>query len=251
MLFNTLAISSLLVASAAAVAEPAPYKIVGKMSSNSLFGLARRQEGYQPTQTYCGPGTDCASSCGANYIQCPSSDGDLHCFDPTIKQACCPDGTGNSCDDGYYCTDLEGDSENTWCCPNNLNLAQCAAVYSLTGVLHSESATVAPTSTPSSSPASVSVSVTATSSAAASVTPSSKPVDHSTTITNTFYETTTSCSTTSTPSAHVTASKNATATYSRTASATPVQVTGGANVHAVFAGLPALALGVAGAILAL
>jgi hypothetical protein len=115
MLFNTLAVSSVLVASALAVAEPAPYQL-GKMSLNTAFGLMKRQAGYQPTQTYCGPGTDCASSCGAGYVQCASSDGDLHCYDPTIQQTCCPDGTGNSCDEGYFCTsDASG---NTWCCPD-------------------------------------------------------------------------------------------------------------------------------------
>lgn len=103
MLFNTLAVASVFVTSALVVAEPVPYQ-VGKMSLNTAFGLMKRQAGYQPTQTYCGPGTDCASSCGTGYVQCASSDGDLHCYDPTIQQTCCPDGTGNSCDEGYFCT---------------------------------------------------------------------------------------------------------------------------------------------------
>lgn len=94
MLFNTLATSALLLAAAHASAEPAPYKL-GKMSMNNAFGLLKRQAGYQPSQTYCGPGETCADSCGAGYVQCPSTDGDMHCFDPDVKQTCCPDGTGS------------------------------------------------------------------------------------------------------------------------------------------------------------
>jgi hypothetical protein len=115
MLFSTFAISSVFVASAVAAAEPAPYKL-GKMSMNQAFGLMRRQAGYQPTQTNCGLGPDCASACGAGYSECASSDGDLHCYNPTVQQTCCPDGTGNSCDAGFFCTsDAEGGS---WCCPD-------------------------------------------------------------------------------------------------------------------------------------
>jgi hypothetical protein len=115
MLFNTVAILLGFAASALVAAEPAPYKL-GKMSMNHAFGLMRRQAGYQPTQTFCGPGTDCASSCGTGYTQCASTDGDLHCYNPTVEQTCCPDGTGNSCDFGYFCTsDASGE---TWCCPD-------------------------------------------------------------------------------------------------------------------------------------
>ncbi|KAH6717858.1 hypothetical protein BKA61DRAFT_422408, partial [Leptodontidium sp. MPI-SDFR-AT-0119] len=144
----------ILLASALVAAEPAPYKL-GSVSKNPSLGLGRRQDaGYSPTQTYCGPGTDCASSCGATYIQCASSDDALHCYDPTIKESCCPDGTGNSCADGYFCTkDTSGD---TWCCPNGMDLVSCAAAYSLTDVLVSEVATAAPSSIPAYTPSSVS-----------------------------------------------------------------------------------------------
>lgn len=124
----------LLLASTLVAAEPTPYKL-GSISKNPNLGLARRQDaGYSPTQTYCGPGTDCASSCGATYITCASTDDALHCYDPSINESCCPDGTGSklmnlivpncntdlgtsdSCSDGYFCTsDTSGD---TWCCPN-------------------------------------------------------------------------------------------------------------------------------------
>jgi hypothetical protein len=94
MLFSALAVSSLFVAVAVATPEPAPYRI-GSMSVNPAFGLAKRQAGYQPTQTFCGSGYTCAEACGADYVQCPSSDGNLHCYDPAIQDTCCPDGTGS------------------------------------------------------------------------------------------------------------------------------------------------------------
>ena len=118
MLFNILTVSTL-VATAFAEADPAafpaPYKL-GKMSFNQALGLMVRQsQGYQPTQTQCGPGTDCPSSCGEDYVQCASNDGDLHCYEPSLGESCCSDGSGNACDEGYYCTD---NSDGTWCCPN-------------------------------------------------------------------------------------------------------------------------------------
>ena len=97
MLFNTLSVSSILVASVLAAAEPKamPYKLA-KMSLNEAFGLVGRQNsGYAPTSTLCGPGADCPTSCGAQTVQCPSNDGDLHCFTPSAGQACCPDGSGS------------------------------------------------------------------------------------------------------------------------------------------------------------
>jgi hypothetical protein len=53
----------------------------------------------------------------------------------------------DSCDAGYYCT--HDSSAQTWCCPEGQTLAQCAALYSITGSLVSE--TVAPTTTSTSS----------------------------------------------------------------------------------------------------
>lgn len=119
MLVNILTTTALFAASALAIAQPdarpAPYKL-GKMSINQAFGLmARQDQGYQPTQTECGPGADCPSACGADTVQCASSDDNLHCYEPSIGQTCCPDGSGNACDQGYYCTD---NSEGTWCCPD-------------------------------------------------------------------------------------------------------------------------------------
>jgi hypothetical protein len=133
----------LTVAGQAAASKPAPYQPLAKMSVNQLFGIGRRQSaGYQPTQTQCGSGATCAEACGAGFVQCASDDGETHCFDPAVQQTCCPDGTGNSCDADYYCThDAQG---NTWCCPDSLSLSQCAAAYTVTGSLVSE--TAAPTS---------------------------------------------------------------------------------------------------------
>ena len=119
MLFNVLTTTAIFAATALAKAEPnafpAPYKL-GKMSFNQALGLMVRQDqGYQPTQTQCGPGSDCPSSCGADTVQCASNDDALHCYEPSLGETCCPDGSGNACDQGYYCTD---NSEGTWCCPN-------------------------------------------------------------------------------------------------------------------------------------
>jgi hypothetical protein len=91
---KTLATYFLFVAPIYGTAKPAPY-MIGSMSMNPAFGLAKRQAGYQPNQTYCGPGADCAASCGQGYIQCASNDNSLHCFDPVINETCCPDGTGS------------------------------------------------------------------------------------------------------------------------------------------------------------
>jgi hypothetical protein len=248
MLFNTFVAVSIFGASALGAASPAPYKL-GKMSINSAFGLMKRQAGYQPTQTFCGPGADCAASCGAGYVQCPSTDSTLHCFDPDVKQSCCPDGTGNSCDDGYYCTSLSQDG-STWCCPNGMTLAQCAAAYSLTGSLVSEtptaSASAAASTSSSSSPASVSVTPTSSQS-------SSTISETSTTVINTYTTTTTSCSTTSSASLVIykTTSVAGNVTVSKTTTSALSQFTGGANVQAALGALPALAFAAAGAMFAL
>ncbi|KAK0122156.1 hypothetical protein ONS95_010417 [Cadophora gregata] len=207
----------LLLGSALVAAEPAPYKL-GSVSKNPMLGLGRRQDaGYSPTQTYCGPGTDCASSCGATYITCASTDDALHCYDPSINESCCPDGTGNSCSDGYFCT--SDTSGNTWCCPNGMDLVSCAAAYSLTDSLVSQVATVAPTAVQSSTPTAVSAKETPTYTPGYS---SSSKTYEPTLVSN--------------------------VTYTPTTTAGGMQFTGGAD-HVVFGGLKGLALA-AGALLA-
>jgi hypothetical protein len=149
MLLKTASAVALLAAAGqASASEPAPYKPLMKMSVHQLFGLGGRQaSGYQPSQTVCGTGATCAEACGANFVQCASNDGQTHCFEPSLSQTCCPDMTGNSCDAGYYCT--QDTTGQTWCCPDGQTLAQCAAAYSITGSLVSE--TAAPTTTTASS----------------------------------------------------------------------------------------------------
>ncbi|KAF7868339.1 hypothetical protein EAF04_004871 [Stromatinia cepivora] len=135
MHFNILIAASILVASASAIApEGVPYKLAAR-SLNSAYGLTKRQSGYQPSQTFCSGTGTCAEACGTGYETCASTDRDLHCFDPTAKETCCPTGTGDSCSEGYYCT--QATDRTVWCCPDGMDLTACAAIYSLTGVLQS------------------------------------------------------------------------------------------------------------------
>jgi len=143
MRFYTLAALSL--SSALCLAEPQPYLLRAATSSNELFGLMKRQSGYAPSSVNCGPGITCAEACGPTYIQCPSNDGDTHCFNPAIKEICCTDGSGLPCDDGYFCT--TDSSGGTWCCPNGLDLVACAAIYTVTGLSSLSALTAAPTDT--------------------------------------------------------------------------------------------------------
>lgn len=136
----------------ATASEPMPYKPLAKMSIHRMFGIGRRQDstGYQPTQSVCGSGDTCAEACGSGYEACTSTDDVVHCYDPTAQQTCCPDGTGNSCDDGYYCSaDTSGE---TWCCPSSMTVEECATAYGVTGGLVSETPTPTPTPTPSTTP---------------------------------------------------------------------------------------------------
>jgi hypothetical protein len=102
-----------------------------------------------------------------------------------------------------------------------MSLAACAAAYSLTGALVSETASYPPAPTSSGSPASVTASVSG-------------------------YGTTTSSSSGSTVTY---TSPYSNVTYTNTTSSPPSQFTGGA-AQAVL-GFPALALAAAGAVLAL
>jgi len=150
MLFKSSAVVALLAIASHAVAEEEkmPYKPIMKMSLHQGFGLNGRQaSGYLPTQTLCNNGTTCEDACGPAFTECASTDGQTHCFEPSLNQQCCTDGSGNSCDAGYFCTlDTQG---QTWCCPQGQSLAQCAALYTITGSLVSE--TTAPLTTSTSS----------------------------------------------------------------------------------------------------
>ncbi|KAK3353438.1 hypothetical protein B0T25DRAFT_631920 [Lasiosphaeria hispida] len=162
MLAKSLSALAFLAFAAHAAAEPMPYKPhVMKMSVRDLFGVVRRQTpGYQPTQAVCGTGNTCEEACGAGFETCASKDSQVHCFNPTVAETCCPDASGNSCDAGFYCTSDK--EKETWCCPDSLDLAACAAAFSVTGGLvkqtpkptsSSASSTAAPITTSSSSAA--------------------------------------------------------------------------------------------------
>ncbi|KAF9738709.1 hypothetical protein PMIN06_009607 [Paraphaeosphaeria minitans] len=100
--------------------------------------LTKRQ-GYYPSSQPCGSGTTCAEACGAGQVECPADAGRGVCFDPSQSQ-CCPDGSGYSCDSGYFCSsDGRG---NTYCCPNGMDLGACAEAYSLTVSLVSQTGTI-------------------------------------------------------------------------------------------------------------
>lgn len=71
----------------------------------------------------------------------------------------------DSCDDGYYCThDTKGE---TMCCPDAMDLAECAAAYSVTGGLETPEPT---TSVAPSTSSAAAVSTTAFSTTAAETT---------------------------------------------------------------------------------
>lgn len=100
--------------------------------------------------------------CGASFAQCASTDNQMHCYNSGAKEACCPDGSGNSCEAGYYCAaDTTG---QTVCCPEGSDLTTCASQYSVAGGLHFEtkvsSSTASSTSTAASTSSASSSAVT-------------------------------------------------------------------------------------------
>ncbi|CAJ0549371.1 Ff.00g029840.m01.CDS01 [Fusarium sp. VM40] len=136
MLFRTIASIAVLACASNAASEPVPYKLI-KAPVAGLSFARRSTPGYQPDQSVCGGGGDtCADACGAGYQSCPSEDDSTHCFNPTAKQSCCYDGTGNSCDKGYYCS--HDTKAQTWCCPDSMDLAECAAAYGVEDGLKTE-----------------------------------------------------------------------------------------------------------------
>lgn len=98
MLVKSFSALAALAFAAHVVAEPMPYKPkLMKTSVRELFGVVRRQDspGYQPTAAVCGTGNTCAEACGAGYETCASSDEQVHCFNPTANELCCPDQSGS------------------------------------------------------------------------------------------------------------------------------------------------------------
>ncbi|KAJ3551587.1 hypothetical protein NPX13_g11326 [Xylaria arbuscula] len=111
---------------------------LARMSTRDIIGLSRRGvEGYSPTELLCGEGDTCAEACGKGFAKCDSKDHLTHCYNPSKKQECCPNGSGDSCDKGYFCS---ADEDNkTWCCPDGLSLKECAQKYDIPGALTSQS----------------------------------------------------------------------------------------------------------------
>ncbi|KAF4977587.1 hypothetical protein FZEAL_5901 [Fusarium zealandicum] len=148
MHFRTIASIALWACAANAAVELQPYKL----TKATVLGVSlsrRASPGYQPEQSVCGDGSTCAEACGKGYETCPSNDDSTHCFNPTVKQTCCSDGSGNSCDHGYYCT--HDTKSQTWCCPDSMDLVQCAASYGLKDALESDAAYTSTTAAPTTS----------------------------------------------------------------------------------------------------
>jgi len=181
MLVKSIAALAALTFAASVAAEPMPYQpSMMKTSTRALFGIVRRQDdsGYQPEQTQCGSGNTCAEACGAGYETCVSKDSAVHCFNPAAGEVCCPDQSGSSCDKNYYCTaDTKGE---TWCCPDGMDTAACAAAYSMTGGLVSQTPPPVTSTSTSSSSSSTSKPPTTTSSSSSSSSSSSLSTSSST-----------------------------------------------------------------------
>lgn len=140
-------------ASSVSAANLAPYKpaVERRLVFMPLPGqsLARRDtSGYQPEEIKCDKGGDtCATACAEGFTQCDATDKAIHCFNPNAGQICCPGSNGNSCDAGYYCTH---DAKNeTFCCPQDMDVKACAAAYTVKGDLEIASETSTSTSTSS------------------------------------------------------------------------------------------------------
>ncbi|KAI0184412.1 hypothetical protein EV127DRAFT_237958 [Xylaria flabelliformis] len=132
-----------------ALADPVnePYQPeLARMSTRNILGLHRRaMEGYAPVEQLCGDGDTCAEACGKGFSQCASKDNLTHCYNRSKKQECCPGGTGDACDNGYFCS--ADDAGKTWCCPDGLSLKECAQKYNIPGPLTSQAPQVSSTST--------------------------------------------------------------------------------------------------------
>ncbi|OLN97474.1 putative secreted protein [Colletotrichum chlorophyti] len=157
------------------------------------LGFMRRSDnGYQPEDEVCSKGGNtCAEACGSGYQQCKSTDQAVHCYNPAAGETCCSTNNGNSCLSAFYCT--HDPSSETICCPNGMNLGDCAAKHGVTGALTSDvpvptttsvpttskSSTIPPTTTSTTAPpttSSVAPTTTATTSNTTSESPSSTVV---------------------------------------------------------------------------
>ena len=97
MLVKSIAALAALTFAANVAAEPMPYKpSVVKTSARALFGIVRRDDGYQPEEAVCGDGNTCEEACGAGYQTCAPANDQIHCFNPTVGEICCPDLSGST-----------------------------------------------------------------------------------------------------------------------------------------------------------
>jgi hypothetical protein len=101
MLVKSVAALAALSLATGVAAEPLrPYKpaVMVKMSTRALFGVVRRDDapGYQPSTEVCGVGPTCAAACGAGYETCASGDDEVHCFNPSAGEICCPTRSGSA-----------------------------------------------------------------------------------------------------------------------------------------------------------
>ncbi|TQN73014.1 putative secreted protein [Colletotrichum shisoi] len=148
------------------------------------LGFMRRADGgYQPEDEVCNKGGNtCSEACGGGYQQCKSTDQAVHCYDPTAGETCCSTTTGNSCLTSFYCT--HDTKTETFCCPNGMNLGDCATKHGVTGPLTSDVPVPTTTSVPSTSKSST-VPPTTSSSAPPTTTSSSLVATTTTTTTTT------------------------------------------------------------------
>jgi hypothetical protein len=111
MLFKSVsAVAVVALAAGVSAQDLKPYKPLMKMSIHQMFGIGRRQtDGYQPTESTCSDGATCAEACGSGYVTCASVDSNVHCFNPDIKQTCCPDQTGST----FFCRPFIGATNDT------------------------------------------------------------------------------------------------------------------------------------------
>ncbi|KAK1988906.1 hypothetical protein LZ30DRAFT_577136 [Colletotrichum cereale] len=115
------------------------------------LGFMRRADGgYQPADELCNKGGNtCAEACGGGYQQCKSTDQAVHCYNPAAGETCCSTTSGNSCLTSFYCT--HDTKTDTFCCPNGMNLGDCATKHGVDGALTSDVPVPTTTSVPSTS----------------------------------------------------------------------------------------------------
>ncbi|WYZ46318.1 hypothetical protein EsH8_IX_000543 [Colletotrichum jinshuiense] len=164
------------------------------------LGLMRRaDDGYQPADEVCSKGGNtCAEACGTGYQQCKSTDQAVHCYNPADGETCCSTVTGNSCLTSFYCT--HDSTAETICCPNGMNLGDCATKHGVTGALVSDPPVPLSTSVSSTTTSSTIPSTTSTTSKPPPTT-SSTIVTTTTTTTSSEVPSSTVFSTSFTPSA--------------------------------------------------